>query len=213
MRRARIARRTLRAASTLLVAAQALTLACCYADARIGVDDLSDASGLDEVSASLDAPSGDAASSDRPDAAPAQLAGAYDLLIKGGFNGCALSTWTEGSVSSANVVLGQTDAAVQAEITGLAAVTFGLLTGTSKLEGTIVGAALSLRASGVTESSFDGGACPYTFDAEVNATVRADRLEEGVITYRRHFSDDAGCAAYACETLSSFVGLRNDVDP
>ena len=194
--------------------ALAIGLLRCTSDASIGGDEpdaAGDVATLADVTSNADASFADAP--DSGDAAFAAVAGTYSLLVRAGENGCGFAVWTVGSVADATTALQQKDAAVTAEVQGLAAVTFGLLVGNAHLEGTITGRALSLHATGTNVGMLDGGTCAHTVDVRVSARATEGALQDGVVVFERRFVDTAACAAFACTSVESLTGLLQLADP
>ena len=206
-----------RSALLACTGAVAMGVLRCTSEARIGGDErdaeadvatLSDVAATAETSLAEVSDAGDAS-----DAAVAAVAGTYSLLLRAGDNGCAFAVWTVGSVADATATLQQLDASVSAEVQGLAAVTFGLLLGTTHLDGRVTGTTLSLQATGTNVAMLDGGTCAHTVDARVVARATDGALQDGVVVFERRFVDSVACARFACTSVESLTGLRQLADP
>ncbi len=173
-----------------------------------GGDDGGDEGG-DDGADDAPAPDGGTSSDAGPDAAagPVDAAGAYTVTITNGANQCAFAGWEEGAVATGvPLTVTQEAAAVTAAVEGAAGAFLDLVLGSRAFEGEIDGAALALTLFGTTP--FMSGACTYTVNGEVTATVDGD-LIEGSIEYRPSTNGSPDCGVLeTCVTAQQFNGTR-----
>jgi hypothetical protein len=167
------------------------------------------AGGDDGDDGSDPAPAPDAGSSPdaAPDAAPPDAAGSYSVTITNGANQCAFTGFTEGAVATGvPLAVTQEDAAITATVEGAAGAFLDLALGSREFEGAIDGSALALTLFGTTP--FMVGACTYTINGEVSATLDGD-LIEGSIEYRPSTNGSPDCGVLeTCVTAQQFNGTR-----
>jgi hypothetical protein len=170
-------------------------------DDGAGGDDESDGSDGSDA-----APGGSSADAG-PDAAPPDAAGSYSVTITNGANQCAFGGFMEGAVATGvPLAVTQEDAAVTATVQGAAGAFLDLALGSREFAGEIDGSALALTLFGTTP--FMVGACTYTINGEVSATLDGD-LIEGSIDYRPSTNGSPDCGVLeTCVTAQQFNGTR-----
>jgi hypothetical protein len=144
-----------------------------------------------------------------PDAGgePVDVAGNYMVTITNGANQCAFAGFTEGTVATGvPLTVTQEEAAVTAAVEGAAGAFLDLVLGSRQFDGELDGSALSLTLFGT--APFMVGACTYTVNGEVSATVDGD-LIEGTIDYRPSTNGSPDCGVLeTCVTSQQFNGTR-----
>jgi hypothetical protein len=156
------------------------------------------------------APDVDAAADASPDAtpAPADVAGAYTASVTNGANECGLfGSWVEGAVmTDVPVTITQEATAIAATVEGTAGFFLNTALGSRVFQGEAVGGELDLTLYGTTP--FMSGACTYTVNAVLSATVDGDLLQ-GAIEYRPSTNGSPDCGALDdCSTSQRFNGSR-----
>jgi hypothetical protein len=171
-------------------------------DDGAGGDDESDGSDGSDA-----APDGGSSADAGPDAAPPDAAGSYSVTITNGANQCAFGGFMEGAVATGvPLAVTQEDAAVTATVQGAAGAFLDLALGSREFAGEIDGSALALTLFGTTP--FIVGACTYTINGEVSATLDGD-LIEGSIDYRPSTNGSPDCGVLeTCVTAQQFNGTR-----
>ncbi len=141
------------------------------------------------------------------DPAPPDAAGAYTVTITNGANQCAFAGWMEGAVATGvPLAVTQEEATVTATVQGPAGAFLDLVLGARIFEGEIDGSALALTLFGT--APFMSGACTYTVNGEVSATVDGDVIE-GSIEYRPSTNGSPACGVLeTCVTAQQFNGTR-----
>lgn len=138
---------------------------------------------------------------------PADVAGTYSIALTNRANGCAIANWTEGPVGgTVTMVVTQTGDAASADVQGLARAALDALTGGHVFTGGVDGSALALTITGTRAMS--QGACAYTIDADLDATLAGDTLS-GSVFYRARTNGAADCGALTgCQSQQDFAGAR-----
>jgi hypothetical protein len=141
------------------------------------------------------------------DQTPADVHGMYALNVTNGPSTCPLQGWTQGAVTT-NVPLSvsQNAGSVSADVGGAGTLFLDLWCGNAHLAGSISGSDLELTLTGTR--SLSSGACAFTVDARVSATVSDDTLS-GSITYTPNTNSSPDCAGVnACTARMNLNGTR-----
>lgn len=138
---------------------------------------------------------------------PADVAGTYTIALTNRTNGCELANWTEGPITGAvTMVVTQNGGSASAEVQGLARAALDAITGGHVFTGDVDGAELSATIVGTRASS--QGACAYTIDADLEATLAGDNLS-GSVFYRARTNGAADCGTLTgCASQQDFAGAR-----
>lgn len=138
---------------------------------------------------------------------PANVAGTYAMALTNRANGCAFANWTEGPIGgTVTMVVTQSDASASADVQGLARAALDALTGGHVFTGTVDGDDVALTITGTRAMS--QGACAYTIDADLDATLTGDTLS-GSVFYRARTNGAADCGALTgCQSQQDFAGAR-----
>ena len=138
---------------------------------------------------------------------PANVAGTYAMALTNRANGCAIANWTEGPIGgTVTMVVTQSDASASADVQGLARAALDALTGGHVFTGPVDGDDVALTITGTRAMS--QGACAYTIDADLDATLTGDTLS-GSVFYRARTNGAADCGALTgCQSQQDFAGAR-----
>ena len=137
---------------------------------------------------------------------PADVAGTYTLALVSGENGCAFSSWTVGSTSSADIAIAQEGGDVTGSVTGLTGTWLDIVLGGHDFIGTVSGDQLKMTLYGTTHAT--QGSCSYSVNAITTATARGDSLA-GEIDYTTVTNGSPDCGALqGCHSVQSFGGAR-----
>ncbi len=138
---------------------------------------------------------------------PADVAGTYAIALTNRDNGCAIANWTPGPIAgTVTMVVTQNGDAASADVQGLARAALDALTGGHVFTGTVDGASVDLTITGTRAMS--QGACAYTIDADLEATLAGDALS-GSVFYRARTNGAAECGALTgCQSQQDFAGAR-----
>lgn len=136
----------------------------------------------------------------------ADVSGDYTVQVTNRDNGCMFASWTPGATSMAEVVVTQNSTDVVANVTGLGAFALEVAIGGHAFAGHVAGGDVELDLLGTRASTM--GACTYTFNAEIRASLERDTLT-GTINYVAATNGNPDCSAIAsCQSTQDFVGMR-----
>lgn len=138
---------------------------------------------------------------------PVQAAGAYSVNVTNGDNGCMLSNFNAGAMTSnIPITITQNDDQVTAVVGGLAGAALTLALGSSTFQGKVDGPSLSLTLYGTRAATQNS--CTYTYNANIDATLSGDLLE-GAIKYVRANNGNPGCVDCSKNpSVQQFNGTR-----
>jgi hypothetical protein len=138
---------------------------------------------------------------------PADVAGTFTLSLTNRDNGCNIANWTTGPIAgTVPLVVTQSGSSASAEVQGLARAALDALVGGHVFTGSVDGADLSLTIVGTRAAS--QGACAYTMDADLEATLTGDNLA-GSVLYRARTNGATDCGALTgCVSQQDFAGAR-----
>lgn len=140
--------------------------------------------------------------------APLNVAGTYSGAVTNRDNGCMISNYNVGDMTSGiNMVVTQSGADVTVDVQGLAGVALSLFTAnTDALRGTATPVGFSVSKIG--RNGTTNGDCTYNTVVEANGTLSGDSLTGSVI-YRYQVTNAAACGYRAtCRTEQSFAFVR-----
>ena len=137
--------------------------------------------------------------------APTNFAGTYTLTETENANTCNLANWTQGSTTTFTAQFTQDGTNAQITIEGVLGGIIQLLVGTATFQGTVSGNTFTAEYIG-TKSQTDG-ACSFTENIAVSASLDSNNVISGTITLVPVTNNDPSCGAKnACpgntETLS-----------
>ena len=136
---------------------------------------------------------------------PANVAGTYTVSVTNGQNGCNISTFTPGAMSTGvTVQVTQNGAQISADVMGLAGVYLTAGVGSSTLVGQIGGSQASLSAN----ADHTLGNCAFTTTATASITFSGNTMQ-GSITYTDSGNGSSDCGvAQSCTNEQMFAGSR-----
>ncbi|MFO0558066.1 MAG: hypothetical protein U0269_08600 [Polyangiales bacterium] len=140
--------------------------------------------------------------------APLNVAGTYSGAVTNRDNGCMLSNYNVGDMTSGiNMVVTQSGSDVTVDVQGLAGVALSLFTANpDPMRGTATPVGFSVSKIG--RNGTTSGDCTYNTVVEANGTLNGDSLS-GTVTYRYQVTNAAACGFRAtCRTEQSFAFVR-----
>jgi hypothetical protein len=140
-------------------------------------------------------------------APPVDAAGSYTLSVTNGQNACAFANWQVGSVvTGVPLTITQDQEALTARIEGLIGSFLEAVIGSRVFQGEVTGDAVELTLFGT--NAFTVGACTYTVNGTVRATVDGD-VVEGSLEYTPSTNGSPDCGVLdGCSSEQRFNGTR-----
>ena len=139
----------------------------------------------------------------------ANVAGDYTIAVTSRDNGCNISGWQVGAMSSGvSVTITQAGSTATAAVNGGGGFVLGGLLGKNDFTGTVNGDQVDLTALGTAAKH--AGNCTYTFNGEIAATATGDVLT-GRIDYRAADNGNPDCTTMSihdCDSFQDFNGTR-----
>jgi hypothetical protein len=132
------------------------------------------------------------------------VSGTYNGPVTNGANSCP-GTWTTGDTSNADVTVAQTGSSVSIQVQGAAGLLLQIGFGTNAFTGSVTGGHIDAMIIGSVQSA--AGACQYTFDGNLKATLAANTLS-GTITYTPKTNSNVDCTTMGitgCSRVQSFT--------
>lgn len=140
--------------------------------------------------------------------APPNVTGMYTGAVTNRDNGCMLSNFNPGDMSSGITMdVTQSGSSVSATVNGLAGVALALFTGNGDplLGSTSIN---GFTVSKVGRTPMNDGDCTFNTFVEANATLSGDALS-GTVVYRYQVTNPSACGYRAtCRTEQSFAFVR-----
>jgi hypothetical protein len=139
---------------------------------------------------------------------PANVAGTYAMALTNRANGCAIANWTRGTDRRHGDDGRHPERRVGVRRRPGPGPRSALdaLTGGHVFTGTVDGDDVALTITGTRAMS--QGACAYTIDADLDATLTGDTLS-GSVFYRARTNGAADCGALTgCQSQQDFAGAR-----
>jgi hypothetical protein len=140
---------------------------------------------------------------------PADVAGSFTVNVTDEADTCNLVGWAMGSSTAGiPVTITQTDATMDAKITGVVGNYVATLLGDADFKGTVSGDSIDATLYGVNHAVMDD--CSYTYNAELKGDIDTDTLM-GTITYTPQTNRDPSCTTdmiQGCTAVQDFNGTR-----
>lgn len=138
---------------------------------------------------------------------PVDAAGSYTVSVTNGANACDFANWQVGAVvTGVPLTITQDQADLTARIEGLIGSFLEVIIGSRVFQGEVTGDAVELTLFGT--NAFTVGACTYTVNGTVRATVDGD-VVEGALEYRPSTNGSPDCGVLdGCSSEQLFNGTR-----
>jgi hypothetical protein len=139
---------------------------------------------------------------------PTNFAGSYTMTVKSNANTCGFQNWTDGSTTAGIAATFTQDGTnAQLNVQGLIGTYLALVVGTSSFQGTVSGNAFTSEFLGTKTAT--QGACSYTINVGVAATLDSNNVLSGTLTYTPATNADASCGVLnSCNNTQTVSGTR-----
>jgi hypothetical protein len=141
----------------------------------------------------------------------ANVSGNYTVALTNGTDGCSMG-WNVNQQVTTSFTVNQSDSNVDLMVNGVIESAFlGVWIGTNRFPGEVDGDDVDLDVIGTP--THRTGACEYTIDAELTASLDGDTLKGGV-NYRAKTNDSGDCGSReGCVSKQSFNATRSPAAP
>jgi hypothetical protein len=140
---------------------------------------------------------------------PTNFAGTYSITVTNQANNCSLTGWTDGtSTSGIPATMTQDGTTAQINVQGLVGLYLVGVIGSSSIQGTVSGNTFTGEYLGTKHTQ--QGACDYTYNAKIVATLDANNVMSGTITYTPITNGDPSCGILnTCNNVQTVAGTRS----
>lgn len=139
---------------------------------------------------------------------PTNFAGNYTVTITNQANTCNFPNWTAGnSTAGIPVSITQDGTTAQVLVEGGIGDLLAFFTGTKTMQGTVTGNTFTGEILGTKSASQQ--TCTYTVNTKLTATLDANNVLSGTLSYTPITNGDPACGAYnACTNNQTVSGNR-----
>ena len=141
---------------------------------------------------------------------PTNFAGTYSVTVTNQANACGFQNWTEGnSTAGIGVTITQDGSTAQVQVQGVVGGLLTLFTGTNTMQGSVSGDTFTGEILGTKTATLSNTACSYTVNTKLAATLDANSVISGTLTYTPITNGDPSCGAYnTCSNNQTVSGNR-----
>ncbi len=139
---------------------------------------------------------------------PTNFAGTYSVTVTNQANNCGFQNWTDGNTTAGiPITFTQDGATAQLNIQGLAGAYVALIAGSSSIQGKVEGNTFTGELLGTKTAT--QSTCGYTVNTKVAATLDANGVLSGTLTYTPITNGDAACGTLnTCSNNQTVSGNR-----